>query len=255
MQASKQREAESATSPTLNAGSETQKAAAELRALTPAAPTELLRHATDRFGRRVALATALGPGSLALLDMAQRARIPLRVFVLDTGVLFDETYALWREIEDRYGVTLEAVRPAPHLASAEGDRLWEDDPDRCCRQRKLEPLRRLLAGMDAWVTGIRRDQSETRARSEQVEWDPQFGVVKINPLANWTRDAVDAYLARHDVPVNRLAERGYRSIGCWPCTAPVAPGQPERAGRWAGRTKTECGIHARTLLVPVGRRS
>jgi phosphoadenosine phosphosulfate reductase len=232
---------------------EARRAVGELRSLTPADPALLLQSAVERFGRRVALATALGPGSLALLDMVHRAEIPLRVFVLDTGLLFDETYGLWSEIEQRYGIALEAVKPDP--ANAEADRLWQTNPDSCCRRRKVEPLRRLLAGMDAWVTGIRRDQGDARAESQQVEWDPQFGVIKLNPLALWSRSEVDAYIERHNVPVNPLVARGYRSIGCWPCTAPVAPEALERAGRWTGRAKTECGIHSRPPVAPRARRS
>lgn len=232
---------------------ETQKAVDELRSLTPADPALLLQSAVERFGGRVALATALGPGSLALLDMVHRAEIPLRVFVLDTGLLFDETYELWCEIEQRYGIALQAVQPVP--ADTEAGRLWETDPDSCCRRRKVEPLRRLLAGIDAWVTGIRRDQGDARANSEQVEWDPQFNVIKLNPLALWSRSEVDAYVEQHDVPVNPLLARGYRSIGCWPCTAPVAPEALERAGRWAGCAKTECGIHSRPPVAPRARRS
>jgi phosphoadenosine phosphosulfate reductase len=128
-------------------------------------------------------------------------------------------------------------------AERHGDRLWERDPDRCCGLRKVAPLREALAGFDAWVSAIRRDQTPERARTRVVEADTRFGLVKINPLAGWTAAEVWAYLREHDVPTNPLHQRGYPSIGCTPCTTPVAPGEGERAGRWRGWTKRECGLH------------
>ena len=167
-------------------------------------------------------------------------------FTLDTGLLFPETYALWRRVEAHFGLTIRAVRPVQSVAqqaAAHGDALWSREPDRCCAFRKVEPLRRHLAGADAWITAIRRDQTPARAAARAVEPDPLHGLVKVNPLVAWSADEVAAYVRTHDVPVNPLHARGYPSIGCWPCTSPVADGEDPRAGRWRGRGKTECGLH------------
>ncbi|HEY7516599.1 MAG TPA: phosphoadenylyl-sulfate reductase, partial [Vicinamibacteria bacterium] len=124
-------------------------------------------------------------------------------------------------------------------------RLWERDPDRCCALRKVEPLGRALAGLDAWVTAIRRDQTDDRATAGLVERDPRFGLFKVNPIVGWSSEEVWRYARAHDVPVNPLHGQGYPSIGCWPCTGRVLPGEDPRSGRWRGRGKTECGLHAR----------
>jgi phosphoadenylyl-sulfate reductase (thioredoxin) len=169
---------------------------------------------------------------------------------LDTGLLFDETYDLWRRLERRYGIVIQGKRPAQTVyeqGQAHGDRLWERDPDRCCALRKVEPLEALLAGREAWITAIRRDQTKSRAFARPVEPDPLHGLVKINPLLSWSAADVAAYARTHDVPVNPLHERGYPSIGCHPCTSPVAAGEDSRSGRWRGREKKECGLHARPV--------
>jgi phosphoadenosine phosphosulfate reductase len=169
--------------------------------------------------------------------------LPIDLFTLDTGVLFPETYALWRRLEARYGVTIRAVRadnPAPEL--------WKRDPDACCEQRKVRPLREALAGFDAWITAIRRDQTPERAHAQVVEHDAKFGLVKVNPLVAWTHDDVWAHIYRHDVPYNPLHERGYPSIGCAPCTSAIVPGENLRAGRWRGAAKKECGLHTSAPL-------
>jgi phosphoadenosine phosphosulfate reductase len=125
-----------------------------------------------------------------------------------------------------------------------GPRLFERDPDLCCSLRKVRPLAETLSGYVAWGSGIRRDESPSRAATRVVDWDAKREMIKINPLAAWTQDDVDAYVAEHQIPVNPLVELGFASIGCAPCTRPVAPGEDARAGRWAGRSKTECGIHS-----------
>jgi phosphoadenosine phosphosulfate reductase len=164
-----------------------------------------------------------------------------RVFALDTHVLFPETYALWRQIEKRYGIEIE-VYEGPSLgrqAAVHGDALWETKPNLCCAIRKVEPLGRALANADCWITGIRRDQSPTRADAPKLGWDERHELWKTNPLADWSSDDVWAYIRERDLPVNELHSRGYSSIGCTHCTQPGAG----REGRWSGIEKTECGLH------------
>jgi len=182
-----------------------------------------------------------------LLDLIGRLELPIRVFTLDTGLLFRETHDLWRRLEAHCGLRIEGVRPVltvEQQARLHGERLWERDPDQCCTLRKVEPLRGAVAGLDAWISAIRRDQTADRANARVLENDVRFGLVKVNPLAAWTHEQVWDYLRANDVPFNPLHERGYASIGCVPCTSPVRPGEPARAGRWRQCPKTECGLHA-----------
>jgi phosphoadenylyl-sulfate reductase (thioredoxin) len=212
-------------------------------------PAELLAWAAERFAPRVAFATGFGAEGCVIVHLIARHRLAIEVFTLDTSVLFPETYALWRRLEERYDLTIRAVRPAISLfeqAAQHGDSLWQRDPDRCCALRKLEPLRQALADLDAWVTAIRREQTPERASAPVVEWDERFGLVKLNPLLSWTHEQVWSYLTAHHVPVNALHARGYPSIGCEPCTSRVRTGEDPRAGRWRGAAKTECGLHSRT---------
>jgi len=209
-------------------------------------PGEILAWAAERYAPRVALATAFGPEGCVLIELIGRARLPIPIFTLDTGLLFPETQALWRLLERRHGLVIRAVPPSRTVeeqARSHGDRLWERDPARCCELRKVEPLRGALRGLDAWITGIRRDQTPERAASRVLERDPRFGIVKLNPLASWSEADVWDSVRRHDVPVSELHARGYRSIGCWPCTTPVGAGEPARAGRWRGQARSECGLH------------
>jgi phosphoadenylyl-sulfate reductase (thioredoxin) len=208
-------------------------------------PGELLAWAAAHHPR-VGFATGFGAEGCVLIDLIGRAKLPIDVFTLDTGLLFPETYDLWHRLEARYGITIRAVVPARTVdeqAAADGPALWERDPDRCCEQRKVLPLRGELAGLDAWVTAIRRDQTPERATAEPVERDAKFGLVKINPLVAWTHDDVWGHLYAHDVPYNPLHEQGYPSIGCTPCTSQIVPGENLRAGRWRNAGKRECGIH------------
>jgi phosphoadenosine phosphosulfate reductase len=211
-------------------------------------PQAILRWAVERFHDRLALACSFGgPTGLVLLDMLSRIDPAVPVYYLDTGLLFDETKALVARIAARYGITPQPVRPqlsVKEQALAFGDKLWERDPDRCCRLRKVEPQRAFLHRCDAWIAGLRRDQAPTRVATRVVERDRQFGLVKLNPLARWSEREVWRYIAEHDVPTNELHGRGYTSIGCIPCTLPVAPGESLRAGRWRGTGKLECGLHA-----------
>ncbi len=222
----------------------------ELRAVSDgfegASPEAVLYWAAGRFGEEVALATGFGAEGCVLIDMLARVAPRMRVFYLDTGLLFPETYELAERLSARYGVRFE--RRATRLtldaqAKAYGERLWERDPEECCRLRKVEPLRETLAGLRAWVTAIRREQTPARARAAVVERDAKFGLVKINPLAAWSGRDVWNYVAKHDVPYNPLHDQNYPSIGCWPCTRAVQPGEDDRAGRWAGKVKKECGLH------------
>jgi phosphoadenylyl-sulfate reductase (thioredoxin) len=189
-----------------------------------------------------------------LVHLIAEERLPIDVFTLDTGLLFPETYDLWRRLEARYGIRIRGVQPALSLgaqATEYGDALWDHDPDRCCELRKVAPLQGELAGIDAWVTAIRRDQTHRRANAAIVEQDQSGDRVKVNPLAAWTRDDVWTFLRANDVPYNPLHERGYPSIGCVPCTTAVAPGEDSRAGRWRGHTKTECGLHLPSPVAPL----
>ncbi|MDQ3822903.1 MAG: phosphoadenylyl-sulfate reductase [Actinomycetota bacterium] len=205
---------------------------------------ELLRWAYDEFGDRLCLTCSWQRQSSALVHMVSELGLDVDVVELDTLVLFPETYETRDRLVERYGLSLRSVRPvdAP-------DRLWETDVDRCCHIRKVEPLERALAGYDAWITGVRREQSPSRATAQKVEWSERYGVWKIQPLVDWNAKRVDAYLHVNEIPYNPLHDRGYPSIGCVPCTRPVTAGEDERAGRWTGSDKLECGIHVNAPLI------
>lgn len=220
------------------------RAAGELEG---AEPQEVLRWAVGRFGKRLTLSVSFGgPEGMVLLDMLSRITDDVWVFTLDTGFLFEETVRFREEAMRRYRLPLRVVRPGLSLeeqVERYGPQLWSCAPDICCEVRKVEPQRRWLAGFDAWVTGIRRDQTAQRAETPVVGWDEFFGVFKIAPLASWSREQVFGYAEEHGVPLNPLLFKGYASIGCEPCTRPVREGEDERAGRWPGMEKTECGLH------------
>jgi phosphoadenylyl-sulfate reductase (thioredoxin) len=218
------------------------------RDLETASAPRILQWAVDHFAPRLTFATSLGIEDCVVTDLIARAGLPISLFTLDTGLLFPETYALWKRIEQKYGVSIAATTPdytVDEQAEREGPALWEREPDRCCELRKMAPLRRTLANHDAWITAIRRDQTPERANAPVVGWDGRFGLVKINPLVRWTFDEVRAYAAEHQVPYNQLHDENYPSIGCVPCTSPVMPGEDPRSGRWRGKEKTECGLHLR----------
>jgi phosphoadenosine phosphosulfate reductase len=205
-----------------------------------------LRWAFDRLGKEVALVSAFGPEGMVLIDMAAHIQRHFRLITIDTGFLFPETHEVMAEVEERYGATIERVHPAlspEEQERAYGAALWKRDPDLCCGMRKVEPLRRKLAQLRGWITSIRRDQTAARAGARKLEWDAKFGLVKINPLADWTSAEVWEYIRKNDVPYNALHDRGYPSIGCTHCTRAIQPGESERAGRWPGLAKTECGLH------------
>lgn len=209
-------------------------------------PEQLLDWAFDTFGTSVAISSAFGAEGMVLIDMASRIRKNFRLFTLDTEFLFPETYALMEQVEQKYGIKIERVLPLnspEEQEAAHGAALWQRDPDRCCNLRKIEPLRRKLSELQAWVTSIRRDQTADRARAGKVEWDQKFSLVKINPLADWNTKQVWQYIREREVPYNVLHDLNYPSIGCTHCTRAVRIGEDPRAGRWSGSPKTECGLH------------
>ena len=206
----------------------------------------VLRWALREFGPDVALATGFGAEGCVLVRMLSEIDRNARMFYLDTDLLFPETYELIGKLQARYGVRFEQRTSRLSLAAQaarHGERLWEREPDVCCQLRKVEPLREMLSGLRAWITAIRREQTPARAGARVVERDRKFDVIKINPLAGWTSSDVWQYIREHDVPHNSLYDLGYRSIGCQPCTTLVQIGETERAGRWRGFAKTECGLH------------
>ncbi len=209
---------------------------------------ELIRWGLREFQTGIAIASSFGAEDVVLIDVASKLQPEFRVFTLDTDFLFPETYALIDTIEKRYGLQIERARSRytpEQQAAAFGEALWSREPDKCCNLRKVEPLTEKLAGLSAWITGIRRDQAPTRANARKLEWDKKFGLVKLNPLADWTWEQVWNYIREHNVPYNRLHDQNYPSIGCTYCTRPVQPGEDIRAGRWSGFQKTECGLHAK----------
>jgi len=213
--------------------------------LETASAVEILRWASQRVPK-LTFATGFGAEGCVIIDLIARERLPIDLFTLDTGVLFPETYELWKRLEDKYGIEIRAVRPAqtiPEQALVHGPALWDRASDRCCELRKVVPLRHELSKFDAWITAIRRDQTAQRANARVVERDVKFGLLKINPLVTWSHDAVWAHVYANDVPYNVLHDRGFPSIGCQPCTAAVAPGEDPRSGRWKGKAKQECGLH------------
>ncbi|RME82669.1 MAG: phosphoadenylyl-sulfate reductase [Caldilineae bacterium] len=215
-------------------------------AFTGAETMDLLRWCVAYFGPTLALGTGFGLSGMVLLDMLMRISRDIDVFFLDTGLLFAETYAFRRSVESHYGISIRGVRPTLSLEEQTrlmGDRLWERDPDLCCALRKVEPLATALHDRSAWLTAIRRDQSPTRRHIALFSLDKRLNVVKIAPLAFWQEADCRRYVRDHRVPVNPLHRRGYPSFGCHTCTRPVGPGESQRAGRWPGFAKTECGLH------------
>jgi len=215
--------------------------------LAEASPREILGWAVETFFPRLTMATAFGPEGCAILHMLAEIEPRVRVFNLDTGYQFAETLALRDRIAERYGIEVELVRPETTVAeyeASQGGPLYVVNPDQCCHDRKLVPLRRAVVGYDAWISAIRAEQSAHRARARVVGWDAKFGLVKVNPLLRWTKRDVWAFVVTNQVPYNPLHDQGYPSIGCWPCTRAVRSGDDERAGRWAGQAKTECGLHS-----------
>ena len=238
-----------AVRPTPETASPELAAEADARFADIADPVEqalaVLRWAGDTFGADVAITSSMADGLLS--HLASRVIPGVNVVFLDTGYHFAETIGTRDWIASALPITLVNVTPEQSVAEQDaehGAKLHDRDPDLCCSLRKVQPLAQSLSGYVSWGSGVRRDESPTRADTKLVDWDAKRGMVKVNPMAAWTQDVVDAYVARHQVPVNPLVDFGFASIGCAPCTRAVAPGEDPRAGRWAGRNKTECGIHS-----------
>jgi phosphoadenosine phosphosulfate reductase len=214
--------------------------------LEAASPEEIVRWAVENYFPKLTMATAFGPEGCVILYYLSIVEPRTHVFNLDTGYQFKETLALRDEIARRYGIEVELKRAditVEQYEAQNGGPLYKSNPDQCCFDRKVTVLRRAAVGFDAWMSGIRRDQSSDRARAPIVGWDKKFGLVKISPLANWTKKDVWKLILDKNIPYNPLHDQGYTSIGCWPCTRSVLFGEDERAGRWSGTAKTECGLH------------
>jgi phosphoadenosine phosphosulfate reductase len=215
-----------------------------------ATPQEILRWAITTYGDKLTMATAFGLEGCCLLDMIAKIRdevgIVPDIFNLETGYQFPQTLSLRERLQQRYNIAIRLVQPEETVQQMEarfGGPIYGTNPDQCCHIRKVVPQGKAIQGFDAWISAIRRDQTPERATAAIVGPDPRYDLVKINPLANWTKQQVADYIEANHVPTNPLHEQGFRSIGCWPCTRPVAEHEDDRAGRWAGSVKRECGLH------------
>lgn len=207
---------------------------------------EILTWAVPQFAPRIAMTSSFGTEGIVLIDHLAKLGIKLPVIYLDTGYHFAATEELKDQLQERYDLDIviqQAELSVAEQAQLHGEKLYERNSDACCRIRKVEPLKQALGTLDAWLAALRRDQSPSRANIQIVEWNAKHELVKINPLATWTRKDVWNYTFKHKLPYNRLYDEGYTSIGCWPCTKKVSDGEHERSGRWAGQGKVECGIH------------
>lgn len=214
--------------------------------LETASPQEIILWAAENYAPRLGMATAFGPEGCVILHMLSSLAPETYVFNLDTGYQFQETLDLRDRIVERYGIEVELRKPELSVAeyeAAHGGPLYQSDSNQCCFDRKIKVLQQAASELDGWMSGIRRDQSSHRAKAPIVGWDKKFGLVKISPLANWTKEQVWKIITDENVPYNPLHDQGFTSIGCLPCTRKVAFGEDERAGRWSGSGKTECGLH------------
>ncbi len=221
--------------------------------LEDATPEEILRWTVETYFPKLTMATAFGPEGCVILSMLAKIEPRVDVFNLDTGYQFRETLELRDRIAMRYGIVVELARADLSVEEYEaknGGPVHKTNPDRCCFDRKITVLQRRSVGFEAWISGIRRDQSAHRAGAPIVGWDKKFGLVKVNPLAKWTKKEVWKRITDEGVPYNPLHDQGYPSIGCRPCTKPVLFGDDDRAGRWSGTAKTECGLHTVDEPVP-----
>jgi phosphoadenosine phosphosulfate reductase len=214
--------------------------------LEHATPEEILTWAVDRYFPFFTMATGLGPEGCLIISMLAKIEPRVYVFNLDTGYLFPETLELRRRIAEKYGIVIDLQQPELSVEEYEavhGGPLHGTNPDKCCHDRKIAVLHRVAKDFNAWASGIRRDQSPCRADTPIVRWDSKFGLVKVSPLATWTKQDVWRRIVKEQIPYNPLHDRDYPSIGCQPCTRAVAYGEAERAGRWSGLAKIECGLH------------
>ncbi|WP_238476740.1 phosphoadenylyl-sulfate reductase [Bythopirellula goksoeyrii] len=221
-------------------------AAASAR-LESASPEEIISWAHDRFAPYLTMATAFGPEGCVILSMLAKVAPETYVFNLDTGYQFQQTLDLRDRIAEKYGIEVDMLQPelsVPEYEALHGGPLYKTNPNQCCFDRKIKVLRQAAQGKHAWMSGIRRDQSADRAQAAIIGWDKKFNLVKVSPLANFTKKDVWNRILAEDVPYNPLHDQGYPSVGCWPCTRAVTDGETdERAGRWSGTGKTECGLH------------
>jgi len=216
------------------------------RRLEKSTPEQIIQWAVDTYHPRLTMATAFGPEGCVILSILARIEPKVYVFNLDTGYQFKETLDVRDRIAQKYGISVDLQAPETSVQqyeAAHGGSVYKTNPDQCCADRKITVLHRVSRGFDAWMSGIRRDQSAHRAKAPIVGWDKRFGLVKISPLANWTNKDVWKRIAQEQIPYNTLHDQGYPSVGCWPCTRSVLAGEDERAGRWSGTAKTECGLH------------
>lgn len=221
--------------------------AEQSRRLESVSPEEVLKWAIDRYSDKFTMATAFGPEGMVILEMLSRIAPKTRVFNLDTGYQFPETLALRDRVAELYGIEVELLKPDLTVFEYEklhGGPLYKSNSNQCCGDRKLVVLKRAALGMHAWASAIRRDQSPDRAAVPIVGWDKKFHLVKVSPLANWTKTLVWNRILDSKIPYNPLHDKGFTSIGCWPCTRATSMGEDERAGRWSGTDKTECGLHS-----------
>ena len=233
----------------------------ELAELSPTleqkSPQEILRWAWETYGQGLTMATAFGAEGCAIIAMLSEITRDVYIFNLDTGYQFPETLETRQRLIDRYGIPIHLVsteQSIPEMEAEHGSSLYQNNPDLCCYIRKVLPLDKAVQGYDAWISAIRRDQSPARAHAPIVGWDPKFKLAKINPLAHWTKGDVWRYLLTHDVPYNPLHDQGYPSVGCWPCTRAIGAGEDDRAGRWAGTAKKECGLHLTNIPLAIESR-
>ncbi|MHC4399862.1 MAG: phosphoadenylyl-sulfate reductase [Planctomycetota bacterium] len=214
--------------------------------LEKASPEEIITWAVGQYSPKLAMATAFGPEGCLILSMLAKIEQRVYVFNLETGYQFKETMELRDRIAEKYGITVAYERPelsVEEYEAAHGGPVYRSNPDQCCHDRKIKVLHRAIRGYEAWMSGIRRDQSPHRASAPIVGWDGKFGLVKISPLANSTKTDVWNRITEESVPYNPLHDQGYPSVGCQPCTRVVLLGEDERTGRWSGTAKTECGLH------------
>ncbi|MCR8645762.1 phosphoadenylyl-sulfate reductase [Paenibacillus sp. N1-5-1-14] len=208
-------------------------------------PENIIKWAVDTFPN-ITFACSFGAEDVVLVDMLQKISPTSDIFYLDTNVHFKETYETRNRLEEYYGLKFVQVLPKLTLAeqaAEHGDELWKSNPNACCNIRKVDPLTTILRNYEAWITGIRRDQAPTRANAKKIEYDTKFGLIKFNPIANWSSDDVWNYIRAHGLIYNPLHDQHYPSIGCEHCTRQVMPGEDPRAGRWSDSDKTECGLH------------
>ena len=212
----------------------------------PLRAEELVEFAAETFGARMVLTCSWQMGTSILVHMTREVAPQTRLVEIDTGLLFEETHETRRRLVERYGLEVETLRPLQSVEEQEashGAALWEREPDRCCGLRKVAPLEQAIRNADSWLTGIRRDQTTQRAGAPKLVLDANRGVVKVQPLVDWSERDCWRYIHRHGIPYNELHDRGFPSIGCTPCTRMVGSDEDARAGRWAGSGKTECGLH------------